>query len=122
MAVRGQATAPAARRGQGPGASGQHRHRSTDNDMVAESAAGAAGTGGDVAHTTAAAPGQAAAYAPPDPRLRAQRALEEGRDLLTRAAEALRGGGDPAQVSETVGRASDHVASALHHLRQTVRR
>ena len=91
--------------------------------MVAEpSRAGAPGAEGAAAHPAPAGHGDAPAYAPPNPRVEAQRMLEEGRDLLAAALEALQGGGNATGASDLVGRASDRVGSALHYLRQVTRR
>lgn len=63
--------------------------------------------------------------APPNPRLEAQRLLEESHQLLALALDACRGDTGSAgatRSSDLVGQASDQIGSALYFLRQLLRR
>ena len=58
---------------------------------------------------------------PASPETEARRLLDEGRELLSRALNALRAGEDGGESSRLVGHASDRIGSALHYLRQAGR-
>ena len=58
----------------------------------------------------------------PDPCQRARELVEESRRLLAQALADVQERQDMAQASRLVGRASDHIGSALHFIRLELRR
>jgi hypothetical protein len=57
-----------------------------------------------------------------DPKAHARQLIEEGQRLLDEALQGLDGASGRADAAGLVGRASDHVGSALYHLRTATRR
>lgn len=89
--------------------------------MAAQSASEAHATHTAPAAHTAPSTQAAPESAPLVPLAEARRRLEEGRDLMARARDALRGSSGIEHASELVGQASTRVASALYFLRQVTR-
>lgn len=103
-----------------------HRYtRSLENGMVAEPAssvhheATAPEAGSASGHAVAV---QSPVYAPPNPCLEATRFLQESHDLMAKALEVVDSTADYGQASDLIGQGSDRIGSALHFMRQALRR